>query len=150
MASSTRSRTEYPWGRRTPHEELSRCLRRVEHARADTLHPGFSRIRGTTAALVGTARELVAVLNHCAESGLSVRAAKAGKAPVEAEAVLERTATVNGAVGQLAASRPDDFSERYSAFREALDALTKLGADARAAGVKGSGRIMDPYSEFAA
>ena len=149
MASSQRTRPEYPWGKRAPHEELPRCLRRVENTREDTLHPGFSRIKRTTSALVGTARELVAVMNHCAQAGLSVRGTKEGKASIEAEAVLERTAAVNEAVGQLAASRPDDFSERYSAFREALDALAKLGADARASGVKGSGRITDPYSEFA-
>ena len=149
MASSQRTRPEYPWGKRAPHEELSRCLRRVETARKDTLQPGFSRIRPTTAALVRTARELVAVMNHCAQAGLSVRATKEGKVPIEAEAVLERTAAVDDAVGQLAASRPDDFSERYSAFKGSLDALAKLGAEARVSGVKGSGRNMDPYSEFA-
>ncbi|MYD93469.1 MAG: hypothetical protein F4Y02_07215 [Chloroflexi bacterium] len=149
MASSQRTRTEYPWGTRAPHEELTRCLRRVESAREATLHPGFSRIRRTTSALVGAARELVAVMTHCAQAGFSVRATKEGKAPIEAEAVVERTAAVNEAVGQLAASRPDDFSERYSAFKGSLDALAKLGAEARASGVKGSGRNLDPYSEFA-
>ncbi|MYD93364.1 MAG: hypothetical protein F4Y02_06670 [Chloroflexi bacterium] len=149
MASSPRTRPDYPWGKRAPHEELTRCLRRVENAREDTLHPGFSRIRRTTSALVGTARELVAVMSHCAQAGLSVRAKKEGKAPIEADAILELTAAVNEAVGQLATSRPDDFSERYSAFKKALDALAELGGDARASGVKGSGRNLDPYSEFA-
>lgn len=149
MASRQRTRVDYPWGKRAPHEELSRCLRRVETARKDTLVPGFASIKPTTSALVRAARELAAAMNYCAQSGLAVRAAKNGKTPIEADAILERTAAVDEAVGQLATSRPDDFSGRYSAFKEALDALVKLGGDARASGVRGSGTITDPYSEFA-
>ena len=62
MASTQRSRIEYSWGKRSPIEELSRYLGRVEKARNNTLHPGFSCIAPMVADLVRTARELVTVL----------------------------------------------------------------------------------------
>ena len=109
----------------------------------------LSRIRRTTSALVRTAHELVDVMHHCAQTGLSARATKEGKAPIEAEAVLERTDAVDEAMGRLAASRSEDFSGRYAAFLGALGALAKLGADTRSSGGKGAGGNIDPYSEFA-
>ena len=149
MASRQRTRPEYSWGKRSPNEELPRCLDRVGKARKDTLHPGFSRIATTTGALVRAARELVTVMEHCAHAGLSVRTTAGGKEPIEPDAILESITAVNESVGQLAASRQEDFSERFLAFRGALDSLVKLSGNARTAGVKESGTIKDPYSEFA-
>ncbi len=150
MATRQRTRTSYSWGKRAPNEQLSRCMERVEKARKDTLHPGFSRLAGTTAALVRETRNLVAVMEHCAQSGMSVRAKEQGDRPVEPDAILESVDAVNEAVGQLANCRQEDFSERYVVFKEALDALAILSGNARKAGIKTTGAARDPYSEFTA